>query len=209
MRTRIALATAMTVTSMITLFDIHPAGASTPSEVDIVSLHATRQLGTTGGRPFALTSLTTGTGGTQASADLSVNYLLWPKLMGLPLSNTAPAVKSATDGASGTPTPNGPIPATAPAPAPAPVVVPPPPTDATSTDTTDWQCIRIHESGDEYNDPSRPSGAYGILESTWESNGYAGWPYQAEAAVQDALALKLYNEFGWTPWSTRYVCGLS
>jgi len=82
------------------------------------------------------------------------------------------------------------------------------PTDATSTNTTDWQCIRVHESGDEYNNPAEPSGAYGILETTWLSNGYSGWPYQASATVQDALALQLYNEFGWTPWSTRFVCGL-
>ena len=94
---------------------------------------------------------------------------------------------------------------TAPPPPPPP---PPPPTDATSTTTADWQCIRVHESGDEYNDPARPSGAYGILEETWRSYGYNGWPYQAAPALQDALALKLYNEYGWQPWSTRFVCGL-
>ena len=91
---------------------------------------------------------------------------------------------------------------------PPPPPPPPPPTDATSTATTDWQCIRIHESGDAYNDPSRPSGAYGILEETWRSFGYSGWPYEAAPAVQDALALRLYAEYGWQPWSTRYVCGL-
>lgn len=85
---------------------------------------------------------------------------------------------------------------------------PPPPTDATSTDTPDWQCIRIEESGDQYNNPAAPSGAYGILEVTWLSNGYSGWPYQASATTQNALALKLYNEFGWTPWSSRFACGL-
>jgi hypothetical protein len=84
----------------------------------------------------------------------------------------------------------------------------PPPTDATSTDTADWQCIRVQESGDVYNDPTRPSGAYGILEVTWQSNGYSGWPYEGTPAQQDALALKLYNEFGWVPWSSRYACGL-
>jgi len=103
------------------------------------------------------------------------------------------------------PTPAAPpTPATPPTP-PAVIVAP---TDATSTNTTDWQCIRVHESGDEYNNPAEPSGAYGILETTWLSNGYSGWPYQASATVQDALALQLYNEFGWTPWSTRFVCGL-
>jgi hypothetical protein len=98
-----------------------------------------------------------------------------------------------------------PAPVVAPAPPPPP---PPPPTDATSTDTSDWQCIRIEESGDRYNSPTAPSGAYGILEVTWESNGYSGWPYEAPAATQDALALKLYNEFGWIPWSSRFACGL-
>ena len=90
----------------------------------------------------------------------------------------------------------------------APPPPPPPPTDATSTDTTDWQCIRVRESGDIYNDAAEPSGAYGILEVTWQSNGYSGWPYEASPATQDALALKLYNEFGWVPWSSRYACGL-
>lgn len=96
-------------------------------------------------------------------------------------------------------------------PPPAPPPAPPPPpavSDATSTDTPDWQCIRVHESGDVYNDPARPSGAYGIELVTWQSNGYSGWPYQAPPAVQDALALKLYHEYGWLPWSTRFACGL-
>jgi hypothetical protein len=104
----------------------------------------------------------------------------------------------------GDPTAIGAIPVAVPAPPPPP----PPPTDATSTATTDWQCIRVHESGDEYNDPGRPSGAYGILVETWRSFGYSGWPYEAAPAVQDALALRLYAEYGWQPWSTRYVCGL-
>jgi muramidase (phage lysozyme) len=80
--------------------------------------------------------------------------------------------------------------------------------DSTSTDTADWNCIRVHESGDRYNDPSAPSGAYGILESTWQSFGYSGWPYQADPAVQDALALRLYAEGGFSPWSSRYACGV-
>jgi len=94
----------------------------------------------------------------------------------------------------------------------APVVVAPPPppviTDANSTATADWMCIRIHESGDRYNDPAAPSGAYGILLSTWESFGYSGWPYQAAPAVQDHLALELYHMYGFHPWSSRYACGL-
>ncbi len=103
-------------------------------------------------------------------------------------------------------------PAPAPSPAPEPPPPPPPPpvpvTDATSTNTADWACIRIHESGDRYNSSSAPSGAYGIVEVTWSSFGHSGWPYQAPAAEQDALALQLYHLYGWAPWSTRWACGL-
>jgi hypothetical protein len=98
-----------------------------------------------------------------------------------------------------------PTPAVAPAPSPPP---PPPVSDATSTDTADWQCIRIHESGDQYNSSVAPSGAYGLIPSTWASFGYTGWPYQAAASVQDGIALHLYNEFGWRPWSSAPACGL-
>jgi hypothetical protein len=94
----------------------------------------------------------------------------------------------------------------------APVVTPPPPpvpvTDDNSVATADWQCIRVHESGDNYNDPNMPSGAYGILISTWQSFGYSGWPYQAAPAVQDALALRLHSMYGFDPWSSRFACGL-
>ena len=87
-------------------------------------------------------------------------------------------------------------------------IPPPPPTDATSIDTADWACIRVHESGNQYNSPNAPSGAYGIIEQTWHAYGYPGWPYEAPAAVQDALALRLYNEYGWHPWGSRWACGL-
>ncbi len=94
-----------------------------------------------------------------------------------------------------------------------PVALQSPPTpivlnDSNSTNTADWQCIRVHESGNRYNDPSAPSGAYGIELSTWRAYGFNGWPYQAAPALQDALALRLYNEYGWAPWSSRYACGL-
>jgi hypothetical protein len=94
---------------------------------------------------------------------------------------------------------------TAPAPLPAPPVAQ---TDANSPYTADWMCIRIHESGNIYNDPSEPSGAYGILDSTWHDFGYAGWPYQAPPVVQDHLALVLYSLYGFHPWSSRFACGL-
>jgi hypothetical protein len=98
-------------------------------------------------------------------------------------------------------------------PSPAPVVAPSPPppppvTDATSVDTADWTCIRVHESGDQYNSAAAPSGAYGILISTWREFGYSGWPYEAPASVQDRVALALYARYGWAPWSSRFACGL-
>ena len=102
-------------------------------------------------------------------------------------------------------TPAPPVTTPLPPPPPAPVPVA---SDATTVDTNDWMCIRIHESGDRYNDPSEPSGAYGILLSTWQSFGYSGWPYEAAPAVQDALALRLYSMYGFHPWSSRYACGL-
>ena len=83
-----------------------------------------------------------------------------------------------------------------------------PATDSSSTDTADWQCIRVHESGDRYNSPDAPAGAYGIIQVTWHAYGFSGWPYQSSAAVQDALALELYNEYGWRPWGSRWACGL-
>jgi hypothetical protein len=103
------------------------------------------------------------------------------------------------------------VPAAAPAPTPAaavPAAAPAPVNDDTSVDTADWQCIRIHESGDNYNDPNMPSGAYGILISTWQSLGYSGWPYQAAPALQDAAALRLHAEYGFEPWGSRFACGL-
>jgi hypothetical protein len=83
-----------------------------------------------------------------------------------------------------------------------------PQTDANSVYTADWACIRMRESNNRYNDPSAPSGAYGILASTWHSFGFTGWPYQAAPIVQDALALKLYSMYGFHPWSSRFACGL-
>jgi hypothetical protein len=96
---------------------------------------------------------------------------------------------------------------TAPTPLPVPVV-PVVQNDANSPYTADWMCIRIHESGNQYNNPSKPSGAYGILVSTWHDFGYTGWPYQAPPDVQDHLALKLYSLYGFHPWSSRFACGL-
>lgn len=80
--------------------------------------------------------------------------------------------------------------------------------DATSVDTADWSCIRLHESGNRYNDPSAPSGAYGIEHVTADAYGLA-WPVSSDTpADQDRVALELYARYGWQPWSTRIVCGL-
>ena len=68
--------------------------------------------------------------------------------------------------------------------------------DSTSIDTADWACIRTAESGDRYNNPTMPSGAYGILISTWRSFGYSGWPYQAAPACRTRLALRLHTMYG-------------
>jgi hypothetical protein len=66
-----------------------------------------------------------------------------------------------------------------------------------SVQTSMWSCIRDAESGDSY---GITSGAYGILISTW--NAYASiWspygsyavPGNAPAAVQDLVALRLYQ----------------
>lgn len=90
--------------------------------------------------------------------------------------------------------------------------------DATSTTTRDWACIRDHESGDDYseNTGNGYSGAYQFLPSTWNESvsgaGYSqyanGEAYEAPPSVQNAAALWLYNRQGWSPWSTRYQCGL-
>jgi hypothetical protein len=123
------------------------------------------------------------------------------------------AVAPTTPTASTTPTTTPVTPTTTPVTTPTttpPVAAPPPPpvTDATSVDTADWNCIRVHESGDQYNSPEAPSGAYGILISTWREFGYSGWPYEAPASVQDQVALELYARYGWEPWSSRFACGL-
>jgi hypothetical protein len=139
----------------------------------------------------------------ESSARVSLHHqvhlshtLLGTQLAFFNVPTTLPATHAVTPAA----------PAAAPVVAPAPVVVPT--TDANSVYTADWMCIRVHESGNRYNDPAEPSGAYGILLSTWRSFGFSGWPYQAAPVVQDALALRLYAEYGFHPWSSRFACGL-
>lgn len=47
-------------------------------------------------------------------------------------------------------------------------------------------------------------GKYQFSQETWEALGGTGKPDEAEEAVQDQLALQLYNERGLAPWPT---CG--
>ena len=99
-----------------------------------------------------------------------------------------------------------PVPVPVPGPVPA-AAVPSGASDATSTNTADWACIRLHESGGNYSVGN--GGAYQFEFGTWTA--LTGLPSPAEdypPAVQDAAALKLYSERGWEPWTTRYVCGL-
>ncbi|HXR53441.1 MAG TPA: transglycosylase family protein [Acidimicrobiales bacterium] len=79
--------------------------------------------------------------------------------------------------------------------------------DATSTDTSDWACIRSHESDDNYSDSG--GGAYQFEDATWQSvTGLAGSAQDYPPSTQDAAALALYDQDGWEPWTTRTVCGL-
>jgi hypothetical protein len=66
-----------------------------------------------------------------------------------------------------------------------------------------FACIRSAESGGDYGAVNRSSGAggaYQFMPSTWASLGGAGLPENAPAAEQDAMALKLYQRDGWSPW---------
>jgi hypothetical protein len=186
-RIRIALTTAIAViagmtTGIFTLSISHqPASAQAAA-----AAHHPRHTG--GKATLAHTAL----------AHTALSAFAIPKNLASTASTTAPRTTTVAT----TPTTT---PATTPPPPPPP---PPPVTDATSVDTADWMCIRVHESGDQYNSAAAPSGAYGILISTWREFGYSGWPYEAPASVQDEVALKLYARFGWAPWSSRFACGL-
>ncbi len=198
MRTRIALVTVFAVASIVSISTISTsrpaqsqAGATAPRQKTPPTTLLRGSTSEPGAQLVAFHAVASGriTGKGQQSPITGLGQSLSLVAAQLAASSTRPAP---------------PVPAAPPAP-PAPA---PPVTDATSTATPDWQCIRIHESGDRYNDPSAPSGAYGIVPVTWASYGYSGWPYEAPPAVQDALALRLYNEYGWQPWSSRYACGL-
>jgi type IV secretory pathway VirB10-like protein len=149
--------------------------------------------------------------GPTARSHVARVHLSKSALAGFAIPKTVPVVSTTT-----TPPPKpttaattvAPVVTTPPPPVPPPPVTPPPVTDANSVATADWACIRMHESGDRYNSPAAPSGAYGILISTWRSFGLSGWPYEAPASQQDQVALELYARYGFHPWSSRYACGL-
>ena len=72
--------------------------------------------------------------------------------------------------------------------------------------------IKYCESGGNYqavNSSSGASGAYQFLNSTWQqfagNSGYSS-AAAAPASVQDAVALKLYNQLGTSPWSSSSSC---
>jgi hypothetical protein len=155
---------------------------------------------------------------------------LFKKIPGPKLSFPSPSVAPVPSTPSTTlPPAPSPAPSAADSPSPTPIStpVPPPPvvtppasptptpipsesggSDATSTNTANWECIRTHESTDRYNDPSAPSGAYGIIQQTAAAEGLP-WPVSdASPAQQDAAALDLYAKYGWSPWETRTVCNL-
>jgi Transglycosylase-like domain len=188
-RIRIALTTAIAVIALMT--------------TGIFTLSISRQPASA----QAATHHTTHTGAKATLSHSALSAFAVPKTPSPTTSThatTAPASKAAAIPTTAPPA----APVVTPAPAPTPPPPPPPVTDATSVDTGDWLCIRVHESGDQYNSPGAPSGAYGILISTWRSFGYSGWPYEAPASVQDHVALELYARDGWRPWSSRFACGL-
>lgn len=68
-----------------------------------------------------------------------------------------------------------------------------------------WACIREKESNNNYRTPG--GGAYQFKNGTWEDMGGTGKPEDADPATQDAMAMKLYQQRGWQPWTTAPRCG--
>ena len=44
---------------------------------------------------------------------------------------------------------------------------------------------------------------------TWRSIGGAGYPNEASPATHDALALRLWQQWGWGPWACARIIGLT
>ncbi|WP_269457487.1 transglycosylase family protein [Nakamurella panacisegetis] len=74
----------------------------------------------------------------------------------------------------------------------------------------DWLKLRNCESGGNYstNTGNGYYGAYQFDLGTWQSIGGSGLPSNASAATQDALAYKLWQQRGWSPWTCASIVGL-
>ena len=76
---------------------------------------------------------------------------------------------------------------------------------------SDWQRLRQCESGDDYTIDTGNGyyGAYQFDLATWQSLGGTGYPNEASPETQDAMALKLWQERGWSPWACASIIGLT
>ncbi len=74
----------------------------------------------------------------------------------------------------------------------------------------DWLKLRTCESGGNYatNTGNGYYGAYQFDLGTWASVGGSGVPSDASPATQDALAYKLWQQRGWSPWTCAAIVGL-
>jgi hypothetical protein len=63
-------------------------------------------------------------------------------------------------------------------------------------------CVAWRESSDG----TASSDVYGILQFVWSDLGFAGSPYDASLATQDAAFWKLYDEDGTQPWAPYDGC---
>ncbi len=74
----------------------------------------------------------------------------------------------------------------------------------------DWARLRNCESGGNYaiNTGNGYYGAYQFDLGTWRSVGGSGLPSDASPATQDALAYKLWQQRGWSPWACASIVGL-
>ena len=66
----------------------------------------------------------------------------------------------------------------------------------------DFYKLRVCESSDNYraNTGNGYYGAYQFDLSTWQANGFSGYPHQASPQTQDQAAQVLYSRRGWQPW---------
>src|SRR4051812_44702042 len=74
----------------------------------------------------------------------------------------------------------------------------------------DWLKLRTCKSGGNYatNTGNGYYGAYQFDLGTWASVGGSGLPSNASPATQDALAYKLWQPRGWSPWTCAAIVGL-